>query len=88
MGAGLVMNSQHRCPGIPEALKVPVGFNNHKMHIKGLFGQLLHILHYRKAKRYIGNKHTIHYVKMKPVGPAAVNHYNVPVQPPEVSSQQ
>ena len=60
------------------------GMYNHEMYIQWLGTNLCHCLNDRKSERDIGNKHSVHYVEVKPVGFALIDHLYVALQVDEV----
>jgi hypothetical protein len=58
------------------------------MHVKRFFGVFAEGLHNGESERYIGNKHTVHHVQMKPIGLALVYHFNITPEIQEVGCQE
>ena len=65
---GFIMHIHHHCSQIFHFFNEFLGINNHQMYIQRFFRQLGYIFQYRKTKRNIRYKHTIHYINMQPVG--------------------
>ena len=88
MCTGLIVHVHHHRAQSSRLLNVLFGMNNHEVHVERFLTKTCHSLEHRKAERDVRHEHPVHYVQMKPVGLAPVNHLNVVMQVQEIGSQQ
>ena len=82
------MHIHHHCSQIFHFFNEFLGINNHQMYIQRFFRQLGYIFQYRKTKRNIRYKHTIHYINMQPVGITTIYLFYICLQISKIGRQQ
>jgi hypothetical protein len=75
MAAGLQVNGEPVRPCFPEGFREFLRLLYHKVNVTDLGGCFADLLDHRKAKADIGHKPPIHYVQVKPVGLAFIQHF-------------
>ncbi|MPM20069.1 hypothetical protein SDC9_66496 [bioreactor metagenome] len=54
-----------------------LGLNNHQVHIQRLARPFFQQVQNREPKRNIGNKNTVHDIKVYPIGFAPIQHFDI-----------
>ena len=67
VSARLIMHGQYVGSQIMKCINVPIGIDNHQVHIQWLFGVFGNGFHHRHTKTDVGNEHAVHDIQMKPI---------------------
>ena len=87
MRTGFHVNIHYACAKIFHVFDVAFRLNGHKMYVKRFPGYVCNGLHNGKAERYVGNKNSVHYIKVHPIGTAAVQHLDIAGKIAEIGSK-
>jgi hypothetical protein len=88
MNGGFIMYAEQVGATIFKILNVTFGFYNHQMNIKGFGSQLSYLSDDRLAKRYVGDKFSVHDIYMNPVGIALIQHIEFGFKVGKISREQ
>lgn len=84
VGASFYVHCQDMRAQICKGLEVPIGIDNHQMHIQGLGRVAVDGLDDWHAKTDVWHKHPIHHIKMKPVRIGGIHHCDIPLKVREI----
>jgi hypothetical protein len=62
---------------VTETLDIFLGMNDHEVDVEGVGAVLAHGLHEGETKGYVGHKNAVHDIDVKPIGFAAVDHFQI-----------
>lgn len=88
VGAGFLVDGEHIGTGLAEGLDVAFGFFDHEVYIEHFPGQGSDGFEHRDAERDIGYEHSVHHIKVNPVGPAFVQELDFFAESGEISGEE
>ena len=88
MGASFGVHREDVGPQIGKGLDVPVGVDNHQVHVQRLLGMSSNGLHHGHAKTDVGHKHAVHHIEVEPMRIGGIDPFHIALKVGKIGGEK